>query len=88
MLPTTFTWMVGWLFSKPAISAFTPFTSFGALQACQKVMVVSLEVSSEAPAAESDWPVQAVVRRAREAVRTKAVFRAAAGMAVGMTGSP
>src|SRR5207248_4317846 len=46
MLPTTLTWMLGWAFSKPVISAFTPATSFGALQACQKLMVVSLDASS------------------------------------------
>src|SRR5690242_15451085 len=49
MLLTTLTWMLGCAFSKPAISALTAFTSFGALQACQKLMVVFAEASSSAP---------------------------------------
>jgi hypothetical protein len=84
MLPTTFTWIWGCAFSKPATRSLTAFTSAGALQACQKLRVVSLEASSEAP--ESAWPVQAVARRAMdaEAARAMAAFRDIPGMA----GSP
>lgn len=52
MLPTTFTWMLGCAFSKPMTSACTALTSFGALQACQKVRVVSLAASSSEPVAD------------------------------------
>ncbi len=66
MLATMLTWMLGCVFSKPATRAFTPAISPGALQACQKLIVVSLEAWSPL-APEDDWPVQAVVRRASEA---------------------
>lgn len=49
MLATMLTWMLGCVFSKPATRAFTPAISPGALQACQKLIVVSLEASSLAP---------------------------------------
>lgn len=84
MLPTMFTWMLGCAFSKPATRDFTALTSLGALHACQKLIVWSLDASSLAP--ESDWPVQAVARRAIEAEAASAVtaFRDIPGM----TGSP
>ena len=63
MLPTTFTVMFGWAFSKRSMFAWIALTSAGALQPCQKVIVVLAFGSSVAP--DSDWPVQAVARRAR-----------------------
>lgn len=84
MLPTIFTWMLGCAFSKPATRDFTAATSLSALQACQKLIVVSLEASSFAP--DSVWPVQAEVRRAMEA---EAAIAAAAFRDIpGMAGSP
>lgn len=83
-LATMLTWMLGCAFSKPATRAFTPAISPGALQACQKLIVVSLEASSLGP--EDDWPVQAVVRRASEAEAARAV---ATFLDIpGMAGSP
>jgi len=84
MLPTIFTWMLGCAFSKPATRDFTAATSLGALQACQKLMVVSADASSFA--ADSVWPVQAEVRRAMEAEAASAT--ATCRDIPGMAGSP
>ena len=58
MLPTTFTWMLGFFFSNASIVAWMAATSLGALQPCQKVIVTSAFGLSLAP--PLDEPEQAV----------------------------
>src|SRR4051812_12191065 len=65
MLLTALTWMFGCDFSNALTVAAMPFTSLGALQPCQNVMVVSALGSSEAPPALE--PVQAADSRPRAA---------------------
>ncbi len=73
MLPETFTVMFGWAFSNRSMFASTAFTSEGALQPCQKLIVVFAFGSSEAPA--SDWPVHAVASTDIAATATAVVVR-------------
>src|SRR3954463_16561395 len=49
MLPTAFTVMLGYFFSKAAMLSWMALTSFGALHPCQKVMVVLAFELSLAP---------------------------------------
>src|SRR6476659_9349742 len=63
MLPTASTVMLGCFFSKAATLSWMALTSFGALQPCQKVMVVLAFGLSWAPPPLD--PVQAAVLRTR-----------------------
>src|SRR3954464_1419519 len=49
MLPTAFTWMLGFCFSKASMVAWIALTSLGALQPCQNVIVTSASGLSCAP---------------------------------------
>src|SRR5687768_12827461 len=71
MFPTTLTVMFGCAFSNRSTFSWMAFTSVGALQPCQKVMVVLASGLSVAP--DEDCPVQAVARRAREAEAASAI---------------
>src|SRR5215207_3723325 len=73
MLPTTFTLMFGNLASKAFTFASIAATSLGALQPCQKVIVVSLVASSFACGA-LDVPVQAVPNSAIAAAAITALW--------------
>ncbi len=73
MLPTTLTWMLGYLASKPLTVAEIAATSLGALQPCQKVIVVLALGLSVAPPLVP--PVQALLKRARAAAAVAAVAR-------------
>src|SRR6185295_2911323 len=66
MLPTAFTWMFGFAFSKASMVAWIALTSLGALQPCQKVMVTSASGLSDAP--PLDEPKQDVRASASAAV--------------------
>src|SRR3954449_12016642 len=61
MLLTALTVMFGWTFSKAAMLSLIALTSLGALQPCQKVMVVLAFGSSSAPLPPD--PMQAEVMR-------------------------
>src|ERR1700712_3164169 len=74
MLLTALTVMLGWIFSNAAMLFLIAFTSFGALQPCQNVMVVLAFGSSFAPL-PLDPPHALVALRTRAKVAVAAARR-------------
>src|SRR5882757_4949553 len=70
MLPCTLMWMLGCAFSNRATLSLIAFSSLGADQPCQKLIVTSLLASSVAP--EELWPVHALASRDSAAVAATA----------------